>query len=64
MPHTTAFYDWKSRVDTLFGALKPHHRSALAEYSFGMVLARCCGLTSVVASLAGFLAARAEPAGE
>ena len=57
MPHTTAFYDWKSRVDTLFGALKPHHRSALAEYSFGMVLARCCGLTSVVAYLAGFLAA-------
>ncbi len=21
MPHTTAFYDWKSRVDTLLGAL-------------------------------------------
>ena len=59
MPHTTAFYDWKSRVDTLFGALKPHHRSALAEYSFGMVRARCCGLTSVVAYLAGFLAAKA-----
>ena len=60
MPHTTAFYDWKSRVDTLFGALKPHHRSALAEYSFGMVLARCCGLTSVVAYLAGFLAVKAD----
>ncbi len=39
MPHTTAFYDWTSHVDTLLGVLKPHHRSALAEYSFGMVLA-------------------------
>jgi hypothetical protein len=56
MPHTTAFYDWKARVDTLFHALRPHHRCALAEYSFGMVLARCCGLTSVVAYLAAFLA--------
>lgn len=52
MPHTTAFYDWKTRVNTLFDALKPHHRVALAEYSFGMILARCCGLTSVAAYLA------------
>jgi hypothetical protein len=58
MPHTKAFDDWKSRVDTLFQALKPHHRSALAEYSFGMVLARCCGLTSVVAYLAEILATK------
>jgi hypothetical protein len=54
VPHNAAFYDWKARVDTLFDALKPHHRTALAEYSFGMVLARCCGLTSVVAHLAAF----------
>ena len=58
MPHTTAFYDWKARVGTLFDTLKPHHRRALAEYSFGMVLARCCGLTSVVAYLAEFLATK------
>lgn len=55
MPHIAAFYDWKSRVNTLFHDLKPHHRNTLAEYSFGMVLARCCGLTSVVAYLAVFL---------
>ena len=51
MPHNSAFYDWKSRVDTLFGGLKPHHRTTLAQYSFGMILARCCGLTAVVAHL-------------
>jgi hypothetical protein len=56
MPHTDAFYDWSGRVQALFPALLPHHRRALAEYSFGLVLARCCGLTSVVAHLAGFLA--------
>src|SRR6516162_798030 len=56
MPHTDAFYDWAQRVQALFPALRPHHRRALAEYSFGLVLARCCGLTSVVAHLAGFLA--------
>ena len=56
MPHTAAFYDWKDRVDTLFGTLRPHHRTALAQYSFGMILARCCGLTSVVVYLAAFLA--------
>lgn len=60
MPHTAAFYDWKARVNTLFDALKPHHRRALAEYSFGMVLARCCGLTSVVAYLAVFLHCKAH----
>ena len=60
MPHTDAFYDWSRRVQALFPALRPHHRRALAEYSFGLVLARCCGLTSVVAHLAGFLALSAH----
>ena len=58
MPHTAAFYTWQARVNTLFDALKPHHRDTLAEFSFGMVLARCCGLTSVVAYLAPFLATK------
>jgi hypothetical protein len=58
LPHTAAFYDWKSRVGTLFDTLKPHHRDILAEYSFGMVLARGCGLTSVVAYRAAFLAVK------
>ena len=56
VPHTDAFYRWSDRVQALFPALAPHHRRALAEYSFGLMLARCCGLTSVVAHLAGFLA--------
>ena len=60
MPHTAAFYDWKARVGTLFGVLRPHHRTALAEYSFGMILARCCGLTSVVAHLVALLASKAH----
>ena len=55
MPHDSAFYEWKTRVDTLFGTLKPHHRAALAQYSFGMILARCCGLTAVVAHLVALL---------
>ena len=52
MPHTAAFYDWEARVNALRVALKPHHRAALAEYSFGRALARCGGRTSVAASLA------------
>ena len=60
MPHNAAFYDWKARVDTLFGALKPHHRTALALYSFGMILARCSGLTAVVAHLVALLAFKAH----
>ena len=60
MPHTDAFYQWNQRVQARFPELKPHHRRALAEYSFGMALARCCGLTSVVVALAGFLAAGAH----
>lgn len=56
MPHDSAFYDWKARVETLFAALNPHHRTALAQYSFGMILARCCGLTAVLAHLAPLLA--------
>src|SRR5688572_7923877 len=56
MPHTDEFYRWEGQVQRLFPELREHHRRALAEYSFGMTLARCCGLTSVVAHLAGFLA--------
>jgi hypothetical protein len=60
VPHDSAFYQWKARVDTLFGTLKPHHRTTLAQYSFGMILARCCGLTAVVAHLVAFLAVKAH----
>jgi hypothetical protein len=60
VPHDSAFYDWKARLDTLFAALKPHHRTALAQYSFGMILARCCGLTAVVTHLVALLALKAH----
>lgn len=60
VPHDSAFYDWKARVDTRFGALRPHHRAALAQYTFGMILARCCGLTAVVAHLVALLALKAH----
>jgi hypothetical protein len=60
VPPTEAFYQWNQRLQDRFPELQPHHRRALAEYSFGMVLAHCCGLTSVVAALAAFLTAGAH----
>jgi len=60
VPHNAAFYDWNARVDTRFDVLKPHHRAALAQYSFGMILARCCGLTAVVTHLVALLAFKAH----
>lgn len=60
MPHTAAFYDWKARIDSRFADLRPHHRAALAEYSFGLILARCCGLTAVVAHLVALLGLKAH----
>lgn len=60
MPHTTAFYQWKARVDTLFDALAPHHRATLAHYTFGLILARSCGLTAVVVHLVALLGLKAH----
>ncbi len=60
VPHTDPFYAWRDRVAALFPDLKPHHRAALADYSFGLALARGCGLTSVVNYLAAFLAVGAH----
>jgi hypothetical protein len=53
MPHTDALYHWTARVQTLFPALTPGHATALAWYSFGLVLARGCGLSTGVTHLAG-----------
>lgn len=55
MPHIDEVYRWRDQVQRLFPELREHQRRALAEYSFGMVLAGCCGLTKVVACLADFL---------
>jgi len=48
MPHTDEFYRWNDQVQRLFPDLRQHHRRALAEYSFGLVMTGCWGLTSVV----------------
>ena len=56
MSHTQALYPWADRVQHLFPDLLPHHGRTLAWYSFGAAVARTCGLTQVVAYLAGFLA--------
>jgi hypothetical protein len=58
MPPASALYQWTDRVQQLFPDLKPHHSRSLAWYSFGIALARTCGLTQVVAYLAGFLLLR------
>lgn len=55
MPHPDALYQWTARVQGLFPDLTPAHATAPAWYSFGLVLARCCGLSAVVAHLAGLL---------
>jgi Transposase DDE domain len=60
MPHPDALYHWRARVQGLFPALAPHHARDLADYSFGAALARTCGLTQVVAYLAGYLAVGAH----
>jgi hypothetical protein len=56
MPPAQALYQWTDRVQQLFPDLKPHHARSLAWYSFGIALARTCGLSQVVAYLAGFMA--------
>jgi hypothetical protein len=60
MPHTDALYRWRERVQQLFPDLLPHHSRSLADYAFAAALVGCCGLTSVVALLAGLLSAAAH----
>jgi hypothetical protein len=58
MPHLDDFYAWRSRVQEQFVDLKPHQRTTLAEYSFGLILAGCCGLSSVLTHLTLLLSCR------
>jgi hypothetical protein len=55
MPHHPQLYAWADRVATRFPDLPRHHARALAEWSFGMVLAHACGLTAVAVALAAVL---------
>lgn len=55
MPHQTQLYDWADRVATRFPDLPRHQAAALAEWSFGLVLAHACGLSAVAVALAALL---------
>jgi hypothetical protein len=55
MSHAQALYQWTDRVQALFPQVQPHHARTLAQYSFGVILARSCGLTRVVGQLAALL---------
>jgi hypothetical protein len=56
MSHAQALYQWTRRVQQQFPLLPPHHARDLAHYSFGVVLARSCGLVRVATHLAALLA--------
>jgi DDE family transposase len=56
MPRQDALYHWTRRVATAFPELSAPVAAVLALYSFGLVLARSCGLSAValaVAALSG-----------
>jgi Transposase DDE domain len=50
-----ALYQWTDRVTSRFPSLTRCQARLLAEYSFGLVVARCCGLNAVALALAGLL---------
>ncbi len=52
MSHVEALSQWKQTVSTYFGHLSGPQARGLALWSFGMVLAKSCGITSVVGLLA------------
>src|SRR5262245_65168029 len=55
MPAPDALYHWTARVQTHFPRLTPAQAALLALASFGLVLARSCGLTAVAGHLARLL---------
>lgn len=52
MPRHPELYAWTQQVASRFPELPPHHARAIAEWSFGMVLAHACGLAAVACGLA------------
>jgi hypothetical protein len=54
--HHHALSQWQTTVSTHLPNLSPAQATVLALWSFGMVLARSCGITSVCAILAPLLA--------
>jgi len=55
MPRHTPLYDWTNRVTTAFPDRPPAHARGLAEWSYGLVLARGVQLVAVTLHLAALL---------
>jgi hypothetical protein len=55
MPRPEPLYEWTQRVATRFAQLPKPTARALAEYSFGLVLAHACGLSAVALALGALL---------
>ncbi len=55
MSHRKALSQWEASVSTHLGHLSRPQAHVLALWSYGMVLAKSCGITSVVALLADLL---------
>ena len=59
MSHRKAVSHWEQQVSMHLGSLSRPQAHVLALWSYGMVLAKSCGITSVVALLADVLGASA-----
>jgi hypothetical protein len=55
MPRQDPLYVWTRELTTAFTYLSKPQLKGLAEWSFGMTLARCCSLSTVAAYLADWL---------
>jgi hypothetical protein len=55
MAHRDPLHAWTKELTTAFADLSRPQLKGLAEWSFGMVLARCCSLDSVASYLADWL---------
>ena len=60
MPRRHGLYQWADEVTTAFPHLSKTQAAALALWSFGIVLARCCALSAVALVLAPLLGRRAN----
>src|SRR5438477_804511 len=55
MPHRNPLHAWAQELTKTFPDLSKPQLKGLAEWSFGMVLARCCSLDSVASYMADWL---------
>lgn len=55
MAHQESLSQWIETVSTHLKDLSPHHATIMAVWSFGMVIAQSCGITSVAVVMARLL---------